>query len=143
MTAPKPAKSEAATSTGRIRLDRWLWAARFYKTRALAAAAVNGGKVHLGGQRVKAARPVRLDDRLEITRGAERQEIIVSGLSERRGPAAVAQQMYRETEASLEHRQHEREQRRLAALQRPSSVRRPDKKQRRHIRRFKEQGGQS
>ena len=129
-----------SAADARIRLDKWLWAARFYKTRALAAEAVNGGKVHLDGQRVKAARGVRIDDRLEITRGAERREIIVCGLSERRASATLAQALYRETDASLEQRLRQSEQRKLAALQRPAPARRPDKKQRRHIRRFKQQG---
>lgn len=129
-----------SAADARIRLDKWLWAARFYKTRALAAEAINGGKVHLDGQRVKAARGVRVDDRLEITRGAERFEIIVRGLSERRASATLAQALYRETDTSLEQRQRQSEQRRLAALQRPAPARRPDKKQRRHIRRFKQQG---
>ena len=124
----------------RIRLDKWLWAARFYKTRALAAAAVNGGKVHLDGRRVKAARALRVDDRLEITRGAERREIIVCGLSERRASATLAQALYRETDASIEQGLRQAEQRKLTAQQRPTPARRPDKKQRRHIRRFKQQG---
>jgi len=124
----------------RIRLDKWLWAARFYKTRALAAEAINGGKVHLDGRRVKAARALRVDDRLEITRGADRREIIVCGLSERRASATLAQTLYRETEASIERGLRQAEQRKLAAQQRPTPARRPDKKQRRHIRRFKQQG---
>jgi len=119
-----------------VRLDKWLWAARFYKTRALAGAAVNGGKVHLAGQRVKPARVVRLDDRYEIQRGFERFEVVVTGLSARRGPASLAGAMYRETDASVERRGREAEQRRLASLQHPRAEGRPDKKQRRQIRRF-------
>ena len=122
----------------RIRLDKWLWAARFFKTRALAGAAVSGGKVHLDGHRVKPSRGVRLDDCYQIHRGADRIEVIVTGLSGRRGSAADAAILYRETEASVERRERDREQHRLAALQRPHSPKRPDKKQRRKIRRFRE-----
>ncbi|TNF89381.1 MAG: RNA-binding protein [Gammaproteobacteria bacterium] len=120
----------------RVRLDKWLWAARFFKTRALASEAVCGGKVHLQGRRIKPSRLVKLDDCFEIRRGYERFEVIVTGLSERRVSAAQAQTLYRETEASVARRADETEQRRLAALARPRSERRPDKKQRRQIHRF-------
>ncbi len=120
----------------RVRLDKWLWAARFYKTRALASEAVNGGKVHLQGNRIKASRPVKLDDCFEIQRGYERFEVIVTGLSERRGSATEAQQLYHETEVSQVRRADEAEKRKLAALSRPRSESRPDKKQRRQIHRF-------
>ena len=122
----------------RVRLDRWLWAARFFKTRALAADAVNGGKVHLAGQRVKAARAVKIGDSYEIQRGFERLEIVVTALSTRRGPASAAAELYRETEASLQRREQEREQRRLAALARPRTEGRPSKQQRRQIHRFRD-----
>ena len=120
----------------RARLDRWLWAARLFKTRALASAAVNGGKVHLDGQRVKPARGVRLGDCYQVQRGHDRLEIVVTGLAQRRGSATEAQLLYRETETSQRRRETEAEQRRLANLQRPRSEGRPDKKQRRQIRRF-------
>ena len=119
-----------------IRLDKWLWAARFFKTRALASAAVSGGKVHLRGQRVKPARFVKVGDCYSIRRGFEVFEIIVTDLSARRGPAASAQQLYQETEASAERRLIEAEKRKLAMMQRPQTEGRPDKKQRRKIRRF-------
>ncbi|MDJ0779693.1 MAG: S4 domain-containing protein [Gammaproteobacteria bacterium] len=128
----------SAADALRVRLDRWLWAARFFKTRALASAAVSGGKVHLAGQRVKPARAVRLGDNYEVQRGFERLEIIVTGLASRRGSASDAQQLYRETEASAERRQQEREQRRLAALSRPRGEGRPSKRQRRQIHRFRD-----
>ena len=120
----------------KVRLDKWLWAARFFKTRVLASEAVSGGKVHLGGHRVKPSRPVKLEDRFEIQRGFERFEVIVTGLSQRRESAAIAASLYRETDASVKLRQIEAEKRELASLQRPWSSRRPDKKQRRMIRRF-------
>lgn len=122
----------------KVRLDKWLWAARFYKTRALAAEAVNGGKVHLCGHRIKPSRTVKINDRFEIRRGSEGLEIVIIELSARRCSATVAQCLYRETEASIEKRSLESEKRKLAALQRPPSSSRPDKKQRRKIRQFRQ-----
>lgn len=119
------------------RLDKWLWAARFFKTRALATEAIAGGKVHVNGDRVKPARPVRLGDELTVQRGVERFVVIVEGYAERRGPASVAQTLYRETEASRTDRERESEQRRLLNAALPRSVGRPGKHQRQLIRRFK------
>ena len=120
----------------KVRLDKWLWAARFYKTRAIASEAVSGGRVHLAGRRVKPSRSVKIGDCFAVRRGYECYEVIVTGLSERRGSASVAQALYRETESSVEKRASEAEKRRLAMLQRPRSESRPDKKQRRQIRQF-------
>jgi ribosome-associated heat shock protein Hsp15 len=120
----------------RVRIDKWLWAARFFKTRALAAEAVNGGKVHLGGQRIKAARAVHIGDLYEIQRGWERMTIVVKGLSGRRVSASLAQELYEETAESIERRQREAEQRRLARMQRPVTDHRPNKKERRQLRSF-------
>ena len=117
----------------RVRLDKWLWAARFFKTRRLATEAIAGGHVHLDGQRVKPSRPVRVGDRLEIRKGEVRFEIDVLALSERRGPASEAAKLYRETPESLARREREREARRLAA-QAPAPARRPDKRARRRLR---------
>ncbi len=122
----------------RMRLDKWLWCARFYRTRALAATAVNGGKVHVNDERVKPAHLVRIGDRLQITRGGERYAITVRGLSSQRGPAASAQKLYEETAASRETRARHAELRKLAALASPAPKRRPDKKSRRLIHRFKQ-----
>ena len=119
-----------------VRLDKWLWAARFFKTRALAAAAIKGGKVQCEGQRLKAARSVRVGECLRIRRGFEQFEIVVLQLSEQRGPATEARLLYRETESSIAERAAEAEKRQLARLQRPVTEGRPDKKQRRQIRRF-------
>lgn len=123
-------------SADKTRLDKWLWAARFFKTRALASTAVSGGKVHLNGQRVKPSRPVKLQDCFQIHRGNERFEIIVTDLSSRRGPASTAQALYEETEASRIKRQNDAEKRQLAALQRPVSDVKPNKQERRKIRQF-------
>ena len=125
-----------AENETRVRLDKWLWAARFFKTRAIASEAVSGGKVHLDGQRAKPSRPVKIDDCYEISRGQDRLEIIVLKLIERRGSATIAQTLYRETETSIVRREHEAEQRKLAAMQRPLSDHRPNKQERRKIRQF-------
>jgi ribosome-associated heat shock protein Hsp15 len=120
----------------KTRLDRWLWAARFYKTRALASAAVNGGKVHLLGQRVKASRSVKTDDCYEIIRGVERFEVVVQQLGDKRGSAQIAQLLYLETDASKILREHQGQQRKLAALAKPQSDHKPNKQERRKIRSF-------
>ena len=124
----------------RIRIDKWLWAARFFKTRMLASESVIGGKVRLDGQRIKPSRAVKLNDCYQIRRGSEAIEVIVNELSDRRGSAVDASAFYRETESSLVKRELEKEKRKLAALQKPRSSKRPDKKQRRKIRQFKESG---
>jgi len=99
----------------RVRLDKWLWAARMYKTRGLATEAVQGGRVHVNGQRAKPARDVRLDDAIEITRpGSSPMVIVVRGLSDRRGPASQARQLYEETPESAAAREHDRMMRRMA-----------------------------
>lgn len=117
------------------RVDRWLWAARFFKTRGLAQQAVRGGKVDLNGTRCKPARPVRTGDRLRITKGEEVFEVEILALAERRGPATEAQALYRESEESRARREAHREQRRLTAE--PSPGRRPDKRARRRLRALK------
>jgi len=118
----------------KVRIDKWLWAARFFKTRALATAAVNGGKVHLDGQRIKASRTVKLHDLYEIHRGFERLQVMVEALADRRGSAAIAQTLYRETEQSIARREKEAEQRKLSRLQHPVIDHRPTKHERRKIR---------
>ncbi len=119
-----------------VRVDKWLWAARFFKTRSLAQAAVEGGKVHVNGERVKPARRIRVGDLLEITRGWEHFTVRVQGLSERRGPAAVAQRLYEETAESAARRARAQEARRLARTTAPVHRHRPDKLDRRRIRRL-------
>jgi len=115
-----------------MRLDRWLWAARFFKTRGLAQEAIAGGHVHLNGQRVKPARAVRPGDRLEISRGEERFEVHVTALADRRGPAAAARALYEESGSSIAAREAARQHRRDLAGSRPPAAR-PDKRDRRRI----------
>jgi ribosome-associated heat shock protein Hsp15 len=115
-----------------VRLDRWLWAARLFRTRGLAQEAIAGGRVHLNGQRVKAAHAVRPGDRLEITRGEERFELQVLGTALRRGPATVARGLYQESEASVAAREAARRLRSDLAGSRPPAGR-PDKRARRRI----------
>jgi len=120
-----------------VRVDRWLWAARFFKTRGLAQDAVAGGRVHVNGQRVKPAKAVKAGDRLEITRGDDRVEVIVEALSGRRGPAPEARALYAETAESVAAREARQEARRLKAAGRgPGPAHRPDKRDRRRLIRF-------
>ena len=120
----------------KVRIDKWLWAARFFKTRALAAEAVSGGHVHVNGARVKPARTVVLQDELAIVKGPYTFRITVTGLSMRRGPAALARQLYHEHEDSVEAREALIEQQRLHAASSPAPQHRPDKRARRQIVRF-------
>jgi len=96
-----------------VRIDKWLWAARFFKTRSLATDAVEGGHVQLGGARIKPARPVRPGDRLSIVIGEQQWELIVVALAEKRGPAPVARALYEETPESVAARQKRQEERRV------------------------------
>lgn len=121
----------------RMRLDKWLWCARFFKTRALASTAVNGGKVHVNGMRAKPSHEVRVGERLEITRAPDRYAVVVRALSETRGPASLARTLYEESAASIATRTRHAELRKLAALASPAPAKRPDKKSRRLIHRFK------
>lgn len=124
-----------------VRLDKWLWAARFYKTRALATEAINGGHVSLNGSRPKPSRALQVGDRLTIRRGQDEYELEVLALSDKRGPAALAQQLYVEDEQSRRRREHQAEERRLHAAAEPRPAKRPDKKGRRQIIRFTNRGG--
>jgi len=121
--------------TETVRIDKWLWAARFFKTRSLARNAVVGGRVHVDGQRVKPARDIRAGDRLTISKGELQFEVIVEGVSERRGPARDAEQLYSETEASVQARERARTARREMP---PKPHHKPDKRERRRLQKLKE-----
>jgi ribosome-associated heat shock protein Hsp15 len=120
----------------KVRIDKWLWAARFYKTRSIASQAVAGGKVHLSGQRIKPSRTVKLKDIYQIQQGYDRLEVVVESLSNRRGSATIAVTLYNETAESIQARESEAEKRKLAALQRPKFDHKPNKQERRKIRHF-------
>ena len=121
----------------KVRTDKWLWAARFFKTRSMAAQAVSGGKVHVNGARVKPARTVVPGEEMRIRRGEEEFVVIVQGVSGKRRPAKEAQLLYEETEASILHREEMRHKKRLEAAGRMyGPMKRPDKKARRQIRSF-------
>ncbi len=119
------------------RIDRWLWAARFFKTRSLAAQAVDGGKVHVNGTRVKRSKTVTVGDEITISKPPFEHVVIVEGLSEHRGPAAQAQQLYRETEASVAQRERLRTQLKYQPSVSYEGKGRPTKKDRREIERLK------
>ncbi len=123
----------------KLRLDKWLWAARFFKTRTLAKGAIEGGKVQLGGQRVKVSREIAVGDLLQIRQGWDLKVVEVLALSDQRRGAPEAQRLYRETDESIARREAEAAARKAAGgmVERPAS--RPSKKQRRQIHRFREQ----
>jgi len=98
----------------KLRIDKWLWAARFYKTRTLAVEEITRGRVEVNGQEVKPAREVKAGDTIALRQGVVRREVVVKGLSNMRGPAPVAQQLYEETPQSIAERERAAEQRRLA-----------------------------
>lgn len=116
-----------------VRADIWLWAARFFKTRSLAKQMLVGGKVQIGGQVIKPSRMLRVGDILQISRANELYEITVLALSEQRGPAAIAQSLYSESETSRIKRESEREMKRLANAGYKAPLTKPDKRARRLI----------
>ena len=121
-----------------VRLDKWLWAARFFKTRSLAKAAIEGGKVQLDGNRVKVSREVNAGDRLRVRQGWDEKDITVTAVSNQRRGAAEAQRLYEETDESIQRREAAAAARKAAGgmLERP--VRKPNKKERRQIHRFRD-----
>ena len=116
-----------------VRLDRWLWAARFFKSRSLAVEAVAGGRVHLNGQRTKPSKDVRPGDELEMTFGQATVTVVVTATAERRGPAAEAAKLYDETPESLESKARRAKQRRLAPPPITPGGARPTKRDRRRL----------
>lgn len=133
-------KNQADKETlNKVRADKWLWAARFFRTRTLAKEAIEGGKVHMNGQKIKTSKELQVGDTLTIRQGhasvQEQKTIIIKALSDNRGNAATAQTLYDETDESITTREFFAQQRKLQNLARPST--KPDKKQRRDIEKFK------
>ena len=120
----------------KVRIDKWLWAARFYKTRSLAKQAIDGGKVHVDGQRVKPSKDLVIDMKLKVAQGFTHKEVIVTGLSDQRRGAPEAARLYQETQASITRREQEAAQRKAAGVN-LAHERKPNKKERRQIHRFK------
>ncbi|WP_038905871.1 ribosome-associated heat shock protein Hsp15 [Dickeya zeae] len=120
-----------------VRLDKWLWAARFYKTRALAREMIDGGKVHYNGQRSKPGKLVEVDAEITLRQGNDTRTVMVRAISDQRRPAAQAQALYEETPQSIEKREKLAQARKLNALSMPHPDRRPDKKERRDLIKFK------
>ena len=133
--------SGAHGAAQKLRLDKWLWAARFFKTRSLAKAAIEGGKVHLDGQRVKVSKEISVGDTLQVRQGWDEKVVKVLALSDQRRGAQQAQALYRETPESAARRESNTAARRATGgmLERPPG--RPTKKQRRQIHRFRENKG--
>lgn len=121
-----------------MRIDKWLWVSRFFKTRALATTAINGGKVHMNGTRIKPSRQLRVGDVLSIHKGPYRFEITVAGLSKQRRPAEEARSLYTESAASADKRHALYRQRKLEGHSARQRQRKPDKRTRRLIRKFRE-----
>ncbi|WP_323842671.1 RNA-binding S4 domain-containing protein [Moraxella sp. Pampa] len=128
-------------SPTRVRADKWLWAARFFKTRTLAKEAIEGGKVHMNGQKIKVSKELQVGDTLCIRQGhatrLEEKVVVIKALSESRGNAKIAGTLYEETQESLATREFFIEQRKLQNLARPDT--KPNKKERRDLNRFKNQ----
>ncbi len=120
-----------------VRLDKWLWAARFYKTRALAREMIEGGKVHYNGQRSKPGKVVELNATLTLRQGNDDKTVVIKGITGQRRPATEAVLMYEETAESVEKREKTAQARKMNALTMPHPDRRPDKKERRNLMKFK------
>lgn len=116
-----------------IRIDKWLWAARFFKTRSLATDAVDTGRVKLDGDRIKPARAVKVGDKLSIDNGSDAWEVVVLGLSDKRGSAPVARELYEETEASIVKRENDSQARKIYREPASTIKGRPTKRDRRQL----------
>ena len=121
-----------------IRIDKWLWTSRFFKTRVLATDAVNGGKAHLNGQRVKAGKMVKIGDTLTIQKSGDSFEIVIKAINKTRRPAKEACLIYQESEKSRLKREEEHGIKKLASATRPVPLRKPGKREREQLRRFKQ-----
>lgn len=131
-------KTNADKNEARIRLDKWLWAARFYKTRALAKAAIEGGKVQYDGQKSKASRTVDLDMTVKVRQGFDEKIVVIKQISDKRRGAPEAALLYEETAQSIKARIDETERRKKFKQANPLFDHKPNKKERRQIHRFKE-----
>ena len=136
-------KANESTGTGnqpvqKLRLDKWLWAARFFKTRSLAKQAIEGGKVHCDGSSCKSSREVEVGQMLDIRQGWDEKTVEVRALSDKRRGAPEAALLYEETPESVERRRQQAEQRRAQQILNPLPPGRPSKKDRRQIHRFKQ-----
>lgn len=130
---------QQSSDNKKIRLDKWLWAARFYKTRAIAKAAIEGGKVHYEGQRCKVSKTIDLNAKLTIRQGFDEKVIIIKALSDQRRGAPEAQELYEETADSIKARMDQTELRRVMKHATAAPDHRPNKKERRQIHQFKHQ----
>jgi len=132
-----PPETKSSDNMTSVRIDKWLWAARFYKTRSIAKQAIDGGKVHVNGQRVKPSKEIELGQTVVLRQGWDEKQVVVKALSDKRGPAPVAQALYEETSESMAKREQSAIERKLAGagIARPAT--KPNSKQRRHIHRFK------
>lgn len=130
--------AQSANEKSGVRLDKWLWAARFYKTRSIAKAMIEGGKVHYNGQRAKTSKEVEVGATIKLRQGNDEKEIIVTALSDQRRGAPEAQLLYQETEKSVKQREAIALVRKANALSMPHPDRRPNKKERRELVKFKD-----
>lgn len=130
-------KNQVDDKNDDIRLDKWLWAARFYKTRSIAKAMIEGGKVHYNGQRAKTSKIVEVGAMIKLRQGTDEKEVMVTALSDQRRGAPEAQLLYQETEKSVKTREAIAFARKANALSMPHPDRRPNKKERRDLVKFK------
>jgi ribosome-associated heat shock protein Hsp15 len=123
--------------TTKVRLDKWLWAARFYKTRSIATDMINGGKVHYNGQRVKASKAIEVGALVKFRQGYDEKTVVIKEVSDKRQAFSIAQNLYEETVESIQHRESEQLARQQSAAFSPRPDSKPDKKQRRKLINFK------
>jgi ribosome-associated heat shock protein Hsp15 len=132
----RPERADDGADDGRIRFDKWLWAARFYKTRSLCVQAIDAGQARVNGERAKPARAMRVGEAVSVRKSGIVCEVLVTALSDRRGGAADAAKLYRETEASAAAREQLLQERRAAEASQPRFAGRPTKRQRRKLEDF-------